>query len=98
MNEAQAMMKAHEEKMEALLVRYFGPIELARGRQQPDLFFKKQWYCNRIKQLGVWEGMNDMRMRRCKYDGKTWKKYQQIETDLQLAADHLILELIDVFR
>jgi hypothetical protein len=98
MTEAQAMMKAHDDKMEALLVKYFGPNELARGRQQPDLFFKKQWYCNRINQLGVWEGMNNMRMRRCKYDGKTWRKYQQIENDLQNATAHLILELIEAFQ
>jgi hypothetical protein len=95
MTTAQTMMEDHDRKMEALTEHYIGKATLDHGRSIPDLFFKKQWYANRINDLGRWEGANSQRMRRCRStESPLWKKGERIECELRQVKDHLILELI----
>jgi hypothetical protein len=91
------MMQEHNRQMEELTKKYISEANLAYGRSVANLWFKKQWYANRIRDLGVIEGLNAMRMRRCKRtDSSTYKKYEKIEQELRQVGEHLILELLCV--
>jgi len=88
-------MRRHQNKVEELIEKWVGKVCLQHGRSIPDIWFRKQWYCNRIKDLGVAEGLNSSRMRRCKtMESLTYKKYQEIENEIHFVVDGLILELL----
>jgi hypothetical protein len=90
-----AHFQEHERQMEALLVKHIGAKQLEFGRAMNDPFFKKQWYGNRLYDLGVAEGRNAMRMRRCKsWDSPIYQKYQAYETELRQAKETLNLEMV----
>lgn len=83
-NNALEAMKEHNRLMEELTQKYIGKAALKHGRAFPDLFFRKEWYVNRIYDLGVWEGMNEMRQRRCKsITSKLYQKYQTVIQELR---------------
>jgi hypothetical protein len=94
MSDAEAMMAEHNRKMALLAEKYIGKQEMERGLAMPDLWFKKQWYCNRIKELGVQAGRTNMRQRKCKYGSAKWQYYETIEQELLLLADNLAIELV----
>lgn len=88
------IMVALNQECEALAEKYIGKKELDRGRSITDEFLKKQWYCNRIHQVGVNEGSIRVRQGRCKYGSERHKYFDGLIEELYKLKEHLMLELI----
>ena len=80
---------SHHNQMNDLIEKYIGKHRLAVGNEVPDVWFKKQFYINRIRDLMFQAGRCNQALRRCKPDSPTWEKYEKTEQELNLLAEHL---------
>jgi hypothetical protein len=81
---------------EILAEKYIGKETLCSGRSIPDLWMKRQWYMNRIFDLGTGAGVARQRMRRCKnIESPIWKRLEKVETECKQLADALMLEMLE---
>lgn len=94
MNDWQASMEEHNRQMSLLAEKYIGKKEMDRGLAMSDLWFKKQWYWNRLRDLAFQAGKNNQRLRRCKLDSPSWKRYEKAEQECLMLADNLALDLM----
>jgi len=88
-----ALMEEHNRKISALAEKYIGSQEMQRGLFMADVWFRKEWYINRIKQLMFQAGRCNERLRRCKPDSLKWKHYEQTAQECELLADNLGIDL-----
>ena len=91
-----ASLETHNHRMSELALKYIGKQEMDRGMAMPDLWFKKQWYINRVRDLSVQAGRCSERLRRCKLNSPTWKRYETVERELSSLADELSIDLISL--
>lgn len=88
-------MILHDRKCEELAQKYIGKAALEHGRSREDEYFRKEWYANRLVDVGYWVGQNSMRMRRCKRtDSEKYKEYLKIEQELEDVKFLLTQELL----
>lgn len=76
-----------------LVDKYIGRSEFARGQSLLGIWFKQEWFINRIRELAIQAGRCQERMKYCKYDSLNWKKYNQVFQECQILIDNLSIDL-----
>ncbi len=81
---------SHKKQMDDLTMKYIGKGQMDHGLSMTEPWAKKHWYLHRIGELFYQAGRCNQRLRRCKPDSPTWKKYEDAENDMKLLAEHLM--------
>jgi hypothetical protein len=90
--------QAMDARVAALIDRWIGRAVYLKGSQTADLWFRKRWYINWIKDLMREVGICNVRQAHCKYRSPAWQRYEALEQDCIFLVDHLTLELLDIGR
>jgi len=92
-------MREHDRECERLADKWLGAEQREKFRNFPDLWFRREWYVNRLYEIGMWHGMYKMRQRRCKRtDSPTYLKYETTINELEKVKHVLHLELQELCR